>query len=91
MAITLVQRKKIQQSLILVLVAVLLITSVVIWFGFFSKSEVEPMFEPVSPALQQVEIDFGVLELPLLKNLDNPQEDVEEPEAPGRRNPFLPF
>ena len=91
MAITLVQRKKIQQGLILVLVAVLLITTTVLWSGFFKKGGAQPAAESVVPALKPVEIDFSVLEIPLLKTLDNPPEAVSEPESPGRRNPFLPF
>lgn len=91
MAITLVQRKKIQQGLILVLVAVLLITTTVLWFGFFKNGEAQPALETSAPALKPVEIDFGVLEIPLLQTLDNPPEAVSEPESPGRSNPFLPF
>ncbi len=91
MAITLVQRKKIQQGLILVLVAVLLITTAVLWSGFFKSRGERPAAESPAPALKPVEIDFGVLELPLLKTLDNPSESVLEPESPGRKNPFLPF
>ena len=91
MAITLVQRKKIQQGLILALVSVLLITTTVLWFGFFKKGKAIPAGETLPPALQPVEIDFGVLKTPLLETLDNPREQASEPEAPGRRNPFLPF
>lgn len=91
MAITLVQRKKIQQGLILVLVAVLVITTVVLWSGFFRKGAVIRAGEALAPALKPVEIDFGVLELPILKTLDNAPESVSEPVSPGRRNPFLPF
>ena len=91
MAITLVQRKKIQQGLILVLVAVLLITTIVLWSGFLKKGGAQPAAESPVPALKPVEIDFGVLEIPLLKTLENPPEAGSEPESPGRRNPFLPF
>ena len=91
MAITLVQRKKIQQGLILVLVAVLLITTTVLWFGFLKKGEAVPALETVVPALKPIEIDFGVFEIPLLQTLEAPPEAVSEPESPGRRNPFLPF
>lgn len=92
MAITLVQRKKIQQSLIFLLVAVLLITTAVLWFGFFkSGGEVRPALETAESALKPVEIDFNVLTIPLLQALDNPPEGILEPESPGRKNPFLPF
>jgi hypothetical protein len=91
MAITLVQRKKIQQGLVLALIAVLLVTTTVLWFGFFKKEEAIPVGETLTPALQPVEIDFGVLKLPLLETLDNPLQAALEPETPGRKNPFLPF
>ena len=90
MAITLVQRKKIQQGLILVLVAVLLITTIVLWLGFF-KQGAAPTPEIVAPALKPVEINFGVLEIPFLQTLEAPPESVLAPELPGRSNPFLPF
>lgn len=90
MAITLLQKRKIQQGLILVLVAVLLFTTAVLWFGFFQKGQM-PAGESVAPALRPVEIDFGVLENPLLQTIDNPPVLVEEPEFAGRINPFLPF
>ena len=91
MAITFIQRKKIQQSLILVLVAVLLITTIVLWLGFFKKGGAAPSLDIVAPALKPVEINFGVLDMPFLKTLEAPPESVLEPESPGRSNPFLPF
>lgn len=91
MAITFVQRKKIQQGLILALVAVLLITTIVLWFGFFKRGGSLPTPDIAAPALKPVEINFGVLDLPLLQTLEAPPEAVLEPESPGRSNPFLPF
>ena len=93
MALTLLQRKKIQQGLILVLVAVLLITAAVLWTGFFQKGPVSPIESQggVRPQLLQVEVNFGVLALPLLQELDVPGEPVLEPDVKGRNNPFLPF
>jgi hypothetical protein len=93
MALTLLQRKKMQQVLILVLVAVLLITATVLWLGYFKK---EPVGVPesqgvVKPVPQQVEVNFGVLSLPLLQELDIPAQAVLEPLLKGRDNPFLPF
>lgn len=93
MALTLVQRKKMQQGLILVLVAVLFITAAVLWLGFFKKEPVSVIQSQggVRPQLQQVEVNFGVLSLPLLQELDTPGEQVLEPDAQGRSNPFLPL
>lgn len=93
MALTLLQRKKMQQGLILVLIAVLFITAAVLWMGFFKKGS-ESLAEPkgaVRPAPQQIEINFNVLSLPLLQELSVPAEPVLEPLLKGRDNPFLPF
>jgi flagellar basal body-associated protein FliL len=95
MALTLVEKKKQQKILILVLVAVLLITATVLWFGFLKKEPVvnvsaEPQ-DVVQPIPQQVEVNFDVLSLPLLQELDSPAEPVLEPSSKGRNNPFLPF
>ena len=93
MAFTLVQRKKMQQGLILVLIAVLFITATVLWMGFFQKGS-ESFAEPqgaVMLAPQQIEVNFNVLSLPLLQVLDTPSELVGEPLLKGRNNPFLPF
>ncbi|MDO8474202.1 MAG: hypothetical protein Q7S62_01545 [bacterium] len=92
MAFTLLQRKKMQQGLILVLIAVLFITATVLWLGFFQKgpSLAGPQ-GTMRPALQQIEINFNVLSLPLLQELNAPAEPVLEPLIKGRNNPFLPF
>ena len=93
MAFTLLQRKKMQQGLVLVLIAVLFITASVLWLGFFQSAPVS-LGEPqgiVGPQSQSVEVNFGVLSLPLLQELNTPVEPVQEPELKGRSNPFLPF
>lgn len=92
MAITLLQRRKIQQALIPVLVFVLLVTTTVLWFGFFKKGGApSEILDTVIPLLNPVEINFDVLENPVLQTLDNPPVLLEEPEFVGRINPFLPF
>lgn len=93
MALTLVQRKKMQQGLILVLIAVLFITAAVLWLGFFQKGPVSVVGSGmvIKPQLQSVEVNFGVLSLPMLRELDVPAEPVQEPLQKGRNNPFLPF
>lgn len=96
MMLNLVQKKKQQQILILVLVAVLLVMVTVLWFGYFKQTPVVVVSEEspqgvVKPIPQQVEINFDVLSLPMLKELNDPEEPVAEPEVKGRSNPFLPF
>lgn len=92
MAFTLVQRKKMQQGLILVLIAVLFITAAVLWLGFFKKGpSVAESQSFLKPQSQSIEVNFGVLSLPLLQELNAPAEPVLEPAFKGRTNPFLPF
>lgn len=96
MALNLVEKKKQQQILILVLVVVMLITATVLWFGYFKQAPIVVVSEesPQGVALpmpQQVEINFGVLSLPPLEELNAPEEPIEEPQVKGRSNPFLPF
>ena len=93
MALTLLQRKKMQQGLILVLLVVVLITTTVLWLGFFKKEPVVPgeSQSVVVPQAQSVEVNFGVLSLPLLQELNAPGEPIAEPLLKGRDNPFLPF
>ena len=94
MALTLVEKKKQQKILILVLVAVLLIMATVLWLGFLKKEPVVVTEGPqgvVVPVLSQIEVNFNVLSLPLLQELNSPAEPVLEPSNKGRSNPFLPF
>ncbi len=93
MALTLLQRKKMQQVLILVLGAVLFITVTVLWLGFFKTEQVVPVGSQgaVTSQIQSVKVNFDVLSLPLLQELDVPAEPVLEPPLKGRDNPFLPF
>lgn len=93
MAFTLVEKKKQQKILILVLVAVLLITVTVVWMGFFQKGTVSVITPEGGGTVipQQVEVNFDVLSLPVLQELNTPVELVQEPVTKGRNNPFLPF
>ena len=93
MALTLLQRKKIQQGLIPVLLVVVFITTAVLWLGFFKAEPVVPGESQgvVAPEIRSVEVNFDVLSLPLLQELNSPVEPVLEPDTKGRSNPFLPF
>lgn len=93
MALTLLQRKKMQKGLILIFGAVLFITVTVLWIGFFQgkpASVAEPKVGTKSQS-QSIKINFDVLSLPLLQELDIPTEPMIEPLLKGRDNPFLPF
>ena len=92
MAITFLEERKIQKRFILILGTILLIIVLVIWRGFFVKEKPISPGEIVEPA-KRVEIDFEILESPILKGLE-PFEEIEPIEAGieiGRENPFLPY
>ena len=82
-----------QQGLILALLVVLFITATVLWLGLFKKKSpsLGELQGSARPQLQSVKINFGVLLLPLLQELDIPAQQVLEPLLKGRDNPFLPF
>lgn len=92
MAITFLEKRKIQKYFILILGITLLIIALVIWQGFFVKEKLVLPGEILKPS-KKVEIDFEILESPILKGLQ-PFEKIpplgEEVEI-GRENPFMPY
>jgi len=92
MAITFLEKRKIQKRFILILGITLLIIVLVIWQGFFVKEKPIFLGEIIKPS-KKVEIDFETLESPILKGLA-PFEEIEPIEVGieiGRENPFVPY
>ena len=92
MAITFLEERKIQKRFIVIFGIILFIIALVIWRGFFVKEEPTFPGEIVEP-VKKVEINFEILEGPILKGLE-PFEGIEPIEAGigiGRKNPFLPY
>lgn len=99
MAITFLEERKIQRRYILIFLLIILITGWVVWRGAFTKEQ------PVSPAgvskpAKKVELDFKILESPILQELrlfeeiKTYEEEISGGEAiekVGRANPFLPY
>jgi len=88
MAITFIQKKKIQRLLFPVLGIVIFITTAVIWWGFFTTSktlEEEALLPP-----RRVEVNTSILLNPLLLKLDEPRAKTQIPLEVGRDNPLLP-
>lgn len=78
-----------QRFLILVLAGVILVTTAVLWWGFFLKAPASPATSgPLVP--RRVEIDTSVLSSPVFQELDEPREKAQIPPEVGRDNPFLP-
>jgi len=103
MAIVFTQQKKNQRILIFVFFAILLITAIIVWQGFFNKEE-ELSGENVVLSQEEIKIDFNVLKSPLLKELQSFSEieplkgstttvkgKIETTGKKGRENPFLPY
>lgn len=91
MAIVFLEKTKKQRYLIIAFLAVILITSFVIWRGFFIK-EKPPEKEIPKPA-KKIEIDFETLKNPILEEFQ-PMEKIPPigPEIEiGRENPFIPY
>ena len=99
MAITFLEKRKIQKSFILILGIILLIIALVIWRGFFVKEKLVLPGEILKPS-KKVEINFEILESPILKGLQpfeeikTYEEEISEgvvTEKIGRENPFMPY
>lgn len=99
MAIVFVQQNKKQKVLLFILIGSLIITALVVWYGFFreEKSATELYIEENTEASQEeVKINFSVLKNPLLKELQpfseiQPLGSSSTPGTAGRENPFIPY
>jgi hypothetical protein len=87
--VTIYQREKRQRILIIVFLLVVLTTLLVLYFG---REKPLPTIPVEEIPTKKVEIDFGVLENPILKELEF-YEKVEsaKPENIGKSNPFIEF
>jgi len=104
MAIVFLKEKRTQKSLIVVFVLIILITAFIIWQGFF-KEETEVYLEEEGFKFtpRKIEIDFSILEHPVLEELQPffeiepleeatpTEEGIEMPTEIGRENPFIPY
>ena len=89
MAITFPQQKKRQLYLILVLGVFILITLIVIWYGFFLKRPNILLPETLRP--QTIDINFKALDDPRLEELQSFKQISSFEGEAGRENPFIPY
>ena len=90
MAVDFIEKKKKQKSLVFVIVGIGLVALVILWFGYFNKSETSDEAKEVFVAKKNIRIRYEVLENPILDILD-PFEGTPDYEGDlGRDNPFLP-
>ena len=89
MAITFAEKEK-KKSILLVVLLILIIGAALLLVFLVLKPKIEKPVEKEIPKPPLLEIDFSILEHPLLEELEVPSE-VELPEEFGRENPFLPY
>jgi len=93
MAITFSLQRKKHKYLILVLILAVLVILIVLLRGFLLKPKIEKPEEIITKKPPLIEIDFEILESPILKELQ-PFEEIsplEEGKEFGRENPFVPY
>jgi hypothetical protein len=93
MAITLSGKKKSQKNLVLIFLTSLVIIFIILYYQFFNKEESFPAGPETPQAVKKIKIDFGVLDNPLILQLNpfsGPPATPSEAEL-GRENPFYPY
>lgn len=84
------KQKKIQKSLVAVLMLVLLIIAFVVWWGFFKEDE-ETIVGVGLGGRKNISINFNILESSFMKDL-RPFSEIEAFDGiVGRDDPFIPY
>lgn len=90
MPINFIQEGKKQKYLALIVMAVVIITAVILWFGYFREER--PAVFPVPARLfREIKMDFNVLESPFLQESQVFKKIPSFEGEMGRKNPFLPY
>lgn len=66
-----------------------IVTSLVLWFGFFSSAPKKASSSFFLPPPQEINIDFGVFEHPVFQELGAPFAPLQIPEETQKANPFI--
>jgi len=91
MPINFIQQRKKQKYLALILIAAFVITAVILWFGYFRKSKPVSGKVPISSYIEEIKIDFNVLDSPFLQESQVFEKTPSFEGETGRDNPFLPY
>ena len=91
MAITFLQAKKRQRYLIFILVFIALATLIVVWQGFFQKTEITYTSVSMPQAKEKVIINWQLLSDQKLTELQAFEEILPFEGEIGRDNPFKPY
>jgi Na+/melibiose symporter-like transporter len=88
MAITFIEPKRKRQYLILLLIAIVLVVSFLVW-NYFSTKSTPNILKPTPPP--EIKINFEILKSPLLEQLEPFEKIPPFEEGIGRENPFTPY
>jgi len=91
MPVNFIQEKKKQKYLIISFGIILLVSFVVLWFGYFKKTKsVFPQI-PINHYYREIKINFDVFKNALLKEFQPFEKATPFEGEKGRDNPFLPY
>lgn len=90
MAVDFVEKKKKQKYLILIILGILVVTGLVLWFGYFREPAEISLEQEVFITKKNIKIRYETLEDPLLDILTPFQTTPPYEGELGRENPFIP-
>ena len=91
MPVDFIQQRKRQKYLLPIALVVIVITFIILWFGYFKKEEPVSAPEVSGSALREIKINFDILENPLLKKLQPFMKVPSFEGEAGRSNPFISY
>lgn len=89
MAVDFIQKKKKQQYMLFIALGVLAVTFIILWFGYFNKPASAPEPEEIVISKKSIDINYSILENPILKALIPFIETPFYEGELGKDNPFL--
>jgi hypothetical protein len=90
MPVNFIQEKKKQKTLIIVFAVTVLISVLVLWFGYFKEKKTVPAQKTAKTYYREININFSVLKGEFLKGLQSFEKIAPFTGQKGRSNPFLP-
>lgn len=90
MAVDFKEKRKKQKYLIFIGAGILIVMGIILYFGYFKKSKEATVSGPAFIPKKKIEINYKILESPILKELEPFPETPDYEGEIGRENPFLP-
>ena len=90
MAVDFKEKRKKQKYLILVVAGILIVIGVILYFGYFKKSDELIVPGPAFTPKKDIKINYETLENPVLDQLESFPKTMDYKGELGKSNPFLP-